>query len=140
MLVDIVAREAKQDLTSGVKLSTGELEVLLFADDMVVLAGSAERLESNLKAMSEVLSRWELKVNWKKTKVTRVARQKGRCEVRIGDMEIEQVDEMKYLGVMISSDRNMEKEVEVWIGSAVRMIGGMSETVLQRNELSEKPN
>ena len=33
----------------------------------------------------------------------------------------------------------MENEVEVWIGSAVRMIGAMSETVLQRNELSEKP-
>ena len=41
---------------------------------------------------------------------------------------------------MISSDRNMEKEVEVWIRSSVRMIGGKSETVLQRNELSEKPN
>ena len=48
--------------------------------------------------MSEVLSRWELKVNCKMTKVTRVARQKGHCEVRIGDVEIEQVDEMKYLG------------------------------------------
>ena len=41
--------------------------------------------------MSEVLSRWELKVNWKKTKVTIVVMQKGRCEVRICDMEIEQV-------------------------------------------------
>ena len=58
---------------------------------MVVLADSAERLESNLKAMSEVLSRWELNVNWKKTKVTIVVMQKGRCEVRIGDIEIEQV-------------------------------------------------
>ena len=90
MFIDKVAREAKQHFTSGVKL-----EVLLFVDDMVVLADSAERLESNLKAMSEVLSRWELKVNWK-TKVTRVVRQKGHCEVRIGDMEIKQVDEMKY--------------------------------------------
>ena len=47
---------------------------------------------------------------------------------------------MKYLGVMISSKENVAKEVEARIGSAVRMIGGMSETVLQRNELSEKPN
>ena len=71
------------------KLSTGELEVLLFADDMVVLADSAEWLKSNLKMMSEVLSRWELNVNWKKTKVIRV--------VRIGDVEINQIDGMKYL-------------------------------------------
>ena len=82
MFIDKVAREAKQHYTSGVKL-----EVLLFVDDMVVLANSAERLESNLKAMSEVLSRWGLKVYWK-TKVTRVVRQKEHCEVRVGDMEI----------------------------------------------------
>ena len=42
------------------KLSTGELGVLLFADVIIFLADSAERIEGNLKAMSEVLSR-ELK-------------------------------------------------------------------------------
>ena len=63
-------------------------------------------------------------------KVMRVARQKGVCEVRIGDQKLEQVDEMKYLGVMISVDRSMEKEVEA-------RIGGMSEVVLKRNELSK---
>ena len=63
-------------------------------------------------------------------RVMSVVRQKGHCKVRIGDMEIEQVNEMKYLGVMISSDGNMEKEVEARIRSAVRMFGGMSEAVL----------
>ena len=70
------------------KLSIGELEVLLFVDDTVVLADSAERLESNFKAMSKVLSRWELKVNWKNTKVMRVVRQKGHCELRICHVKI----------------------------------------------------
>ena len=77
-----------------------------------MLADSAERFESNLKAMSEVLSRWELNVNWKKTTVMRVARQKRRCKVRIGDMKIEQVDEMKYLGVMISSNGSMRRKLK----------------------------
>ena len=100
---DKVAREAKQHFTSGAKLSTGEQEVLLFVDDVVLLADSRERLESNIRVMSEVLSRWELKGKCKKTRVMRMMRQKGRCKVRIGDMEIEQVDEVKYLGVMISN-------------------------------------
>ena len=43
--------------------------------------------------MSEALRRWELKLNWKKTKVMRVARQNEACEVRIGDQKLEQVDE-----------------------------------------------
>ena len=37
---------------------------------------------------------------------------------------------------MISSDGSMEKEVEARIGSATRVIGGMSEIVLRRKELS----
>ena len=57
VLIDKVAREAKQPFTSGVKLSTGELEVLLVAGDMVLLADSRERLESNRRVMSEVLSK-----------------------------------------------------------------------------------
>ncbi len=32
---------------------------------------------------------------------------------------------MKYRDVMISSDGNMKKEIKSWIGSAVRMIGGV---------------
>ena len=100
------------------------------------MAESTERLEKNLGVMSEALRRWELKVNWKKTKVMRVARQKGACEVRIGDQELEQVDEMKYLGVVISADGSMEKEVEARVANVTRMIG-MSEVVLRRYELSK---
>ena len=51
----------------------------MFADDMVLMAESAEGLEKNLGVMNEALRRWELKVNWKKTKVMRVARQKAAC-------------------------------------------------------------
>ena len=109
----------------------------MFADYMVLMAESAEGLERNLGVMSEALSRWELKVNWKKTKVMRVARQKGVCEMRIGDQKLEQVDEMKNLGVVISADGRMEKEVEVTIGNATRMIGGLSKVVLRSNELSK---
>ena len=52
MFVDKAARETKQHFTSGVKLSTGEQEVLLFTDEVVLLADSRERLESNLRVMS----------------------------------------------------------------------------------------
>ena len=86
--------------------------------------------------LSDVLSRWELKVNWRKTKMMRVARKSEQCEVKIRDETIEQVDARKYLGVMISSDGSMEKEVEARIGSATQVIGGMSEIVLRRKELS----
>ena len=49
-----------------------------------------------------------------------------------------QIDAMKYLGVMISSDGSMDKEVEARIGNATRVIGGMNEMVLRRKELSRR--
>ena len=54
------------------KLSTDYVSVLLFADDMVVMSELVEGLQSNLQVLNDVLSRWGLKVNWRKTKVMRV--------------------------------------------------------------------
>ena len=79
------------------KLSTGDVGVLLFADDMVVMAESAEGLQNNLQVLSGILSRWQLKVNWRKTKVMRVAKKREECKVKIGEEKIEQVDAMKYI-------------------------------------------
>lgn len=53
-------------------MSTGYVSVLLFADDMVVMSELVEGLQSNLQVLNDVLSRWGLKVNWRKTKVMRV--------------------------------------------------------------------
>ena len=59
VFMDRVTREAKGQFRSGVKLSTGNVGVLLFADDMVVMTESVEGLQSNLQVLSDVLSRWE---------------------------------------------------------------------------------
>ena len=67
------------------RFSTRDVRVLLFADDMVVMAESVERLQHSLQVMSDLLNNWELKVNWRKTKVMRVARKSEDCEVKIGE-------------------------------------------------------
>ena len=92
LFMDNVMREARGSFVGEVQLSAGEVGVLLIADDMVVMADSEERLQHNLKIVSDTLSKRELKVNWRKTKVMRVARDREACEVKIGDEVIEQVD------------------------------------------------
>ena len=118
LFMDNVMREARESFVGEVQLSTGEVGVLLFADDVVVMADSKEGLQHNLKTVSDMLNKWELKINWRKTKVMRVARDREEFEVKIGDEVIEQVDTMKYLGVMVSNDGSMEKEIEARIGNA----------------------
>ena len=88
--------------------------------------------------MNEALIRWDLKVNWKKSKVIRVARKGEECKVMIGDEQLQEVGTMKYLRVMISGGYSMGREVEARIGCASRVIGGMSRAILRRRELSNQ--
>ena len=68
----------------------------------------------------------------------RVARKWEECKVMVGEKQLKQVDDMKYLGVMISGDGSMQQEVEARTGAAARVIGGMSQEVLGRRELSKQ--
>ena len=68
-----MTRGARRQFEREVKLSTGDVRVLLCADGMVVMAESKEGLQSSLQALSEAMGRWDLNVNWKKTKVMKVA-------------------------------------------------------------------
>ena len=70
-----VTTEARGEIVREVKLSTGEVGMLLYADVMVFLAESEEGLQSNLQVLSEAMARWDLKLNGKKTKVVKVARE-----------------------------------------------------------------
>ena len=47
----------------------------------------------------------------------RIGRKKDVCNVEVNGQEVEQVEVMKYLGVMISSDGSMDSEVEQRIGT-----------------------
>ena len=78
-------KRSKKRVCERVKLSTGDVGVLLFADDMVIMAESKE----GLQALSEAMDRWDLK--WK-TKVMKVAQKSGVSQVRIRHQVIEQVE------------------------------------------------
>ena len=70
--------------------------------------------------------------------VMRVARKREECQVRIGDEQLEQVDTMKYLGVMISGDGSMQREVKARVGCASQVSGGLNQAILGRRELNKQ--
>ena len=73
VFIDNVVREARRECTREVLLSTGTVGLLMFADDMVMMAEMEEALQQNVEAMNKALVRWDLKVNWKKSKVMMMA-------------------------------------------------------------------
>ena len=109
----------------------------MFADDLMMMAESEEALQHNMQELNDRLEEWEMKANWQKTRVMRIGRKKDVCNVEVNGQEVEQVEVMKYLGVMISSDGSMDSEVEQRIGMASKMIGAIGRTVLGRKELTK---
>ena len=122
--------EARNKFYGSVWLTTGEVEVLLFADGLMMMAESQEALQHNMQELNDRLEEWEMKANWQKTRVMRITRKKDVCNVEVNGQEVEQVEVMKYLGVMISSDESMDSEVEQRIGMASKMIRAIGRTVL----------
>ena len=137
VFIDKIVSEARKRFQDSVRLSTGQVEVLLFANDLVVLAESEEALQNNLQVVNDELEVWVMRANWLKRKVMRIARKPEECRIEVNGERVEQVEEMKYLGAMISGNGSMDGEVELRIGMAARMIGAIGSSVLGRKELTK---
>ena len=79
---------------------------LMYADDVVLAASMEEELQRKVLAWQEQLQRGGLKVNLEKSEVM-VSEREGGSRVSIvdtGGKELNQVDEFKYLGMMINKE------------------------------------
>ena len=103
----------------------------------MILAETEEALQHNLQELNDKLKDWGMKANWQKTRVMRIGRQHDVCNVKVNKESVEQVKEMKYLSVMISSDGCMDKEVEQRIGMASKVTEAIGSIVLGRKELTK---
>jgi hypothetical protein len=112
VFVDRLAREVKA-LRLGVPAGGGRLSLLLYADDIVVLAESQKDLQKMMNAVRAFCMRWRLQVNMSKTKVMAFG-SKGveNLDVRWGEEKIEEVKEYKYLGMWIEKGGSWKKAKE----------------------------
>jgi hypothetical protein len=91
---------------AGVKISASLiLQILLFADDMVLMAGTPQQLQRKINLLKSYFEKLGLKVNLSKTKVM-VFRKGGRVKAGLhftyGQDSIEIVNQYTYLGVPFS--------------------------------------
>ena len=94
----IAARNLSEDVDENAML---KMFLLLYADDTVVCAESAEDLQKALDAMSEYCDLWKLKINVNKTKVVVFSRGEIRNIPRFeyGGQSVEVVFGFQYLGI-----------------------------------------
>ena len=81
VFMDKIVREGMENFVGGVKMSTTEVSIVLFADDVMLLTEREEDMETNLRELKKAMSNWGMKIHWGKTKVMVVSRQEEGCKV-----------------------------------------------------------
>ena len=82
LYMDTIVREAREKCVEGGQLEETTVQLLLFADDLMLVAEKDEDVERNHKMLEEVMKKWRMQINWKKTKVLTVKQGGGTSDIR----------------------------------------------------------
>ena len=90
----------------GLDVNMFKMFMLLYADDIVLFANSANELQDELDLMSDYCKRWKLKINISKTKVM-IFRKGGMISRNLSfyydDEPLEIVKKFNYLGIVFTT-------------------------------------
>jgi hypothetical protein len=125
----------RTDQSSGININGTRLNNLRFADDIILFAKTETDLQRNLAALNEEGKKDGMKMNKKKTKImcNVVAQREPRKGITIDGERLEEVDEYKYLGRMLTPRNEMSTEINQRITAGWRRFGQYSHFLKNRN-------
>ena len=98
------------DTTCGVQLNNQNICYILYADDMVLCSHSASGLQKLIDGLYEFCKKWHLIVSLAKTNVMAIGTKKKDHIFKFGEKQINMTDKYKYLGTVISNDKDIFKQ------------------------------
>ena len=133
---DLVTMMKNADV--GLQIGEIKINILLYADDIVLLADSANDLNCMLKTVTEWCYNWRLTVNVNKSKIVHFRKSSvRRCasKFRLNDQELELVSTYKYLGFTLSELGHFMPGVNMLSEAAGRALGGLIAKVKCLNDV-----
>lgn len=119
----------------GVNINGEKLSNLRFADDIVLFSNSEEELGKMLEALNREGKKDGMRMNKKKTKVmcNSEGQKMQRNGIEIDNEIIEEVNEYIYLGQLIRSENDINKEVDRRITAGWQRFGQYSEFMRKKS-------
>ena len=101
--------------TTGFKVSGLSISNIRYADDTTLLENNKKSLEDLAREVKHESLKFGQKINEAKTNVMSM---NGFGNVRLGDAEIDKVEQFKYLGSMIKTDAPSSHEIRIRLAIA----------------------
>ena len=117
-----------KDMHMGVPYGEDDISILLYADDIVILAENEENLQKMITHLENWCNKWRLKINYSKTNLIHFrTRRKPRTHFifRYEDVPLEVVEKYKYLGVYFNEFLNFDESSNILAESSGRALGGI---------------
>lgn len=115
VLFSLYVNDLNECLGGGVHVAGTLVKVLLYADDLVILAETTDDLQQMINSLHSYCEKWSLNINLTKSKIVPFRKSSGfssSIEWYYGQEIIEIVKEYKYLGVLLSYNLSFVKHLE----------------------------
>lgn len=98
----------------GIVIGNRKIWTLAYTDDLVLLAETEKELKNMMKRLEKYVKKKKLELNEDKSKVMVMSKggKRKKVEWKWMEKEIEEVQEIKYLGYMISRNNNDKKHIK----------------------------
>ena len=117
-----------KNLNLGIDIDNYNLTILLYADDIVLLAPSPEKLQQQIDYVNEWCKKWRMNVNADKTQIVhfRPLRHSQSAFVwRFGNEVLQVVSSYRYLGVYLHENLDFKVMADAMATSASRALGAL---------------
>ncbi len=120
-----------------VDLFETKINVLMFADDMLLLSKSPSGLQKTLNLLQVYCRKWQLLVNCSKTKIMIFNKINSATKFLFENKVLDEVDEYKYLGVTFHKSGTFTKAINDLAGSAQRAFFAIK-SIQRQNKLNPR--
>ena len=113
LLFNVVMNKIIKDLKGlqGYSLGDENVNIVCYADDATLVVDNKDDLQQLLYRFSQSCAKYDIKISPKKMKSLTISKERLRCKLQIYNTTIEQVLSFNYLGIQITSFKDLNTEV-----------------------------
>ena len=115
-----------KELNCGIDINRFKLDILLYADDIVLIAPDEKSLQKMINHINTWCTKWRMSINTDKTQIMHFRRPKSNVTIEkfhFGDAILDIVPTYKYLGVVFDEHMTFEYNAATLANSALRALG-----------------
>lgn len=94
------------------------INTIKYADDLVVLARNQRQLQYMMNRLVETGRKYGMEINIEKSKVMRISKREKPLRITVDNQELENVEQFKYLGSLLTKDAHCTNEIRTRIAMA----------------------